>query len=555
MGRTASWVWASGLLLLACKGKKTEIVPEQVTVKYCAHTVQVRDVERCVFELTPEQQRKRAWTQRLTYRDTRVVRREFVSGSGTLINNDVEDYQYAGGRVSVVLHSSRNGVPLGRETLSADGATVQFVDEQGRPKSHKDEHVPGLRREFDGAGLVQSTRYVDIAGNPLGQGDAYEERDKHDANGLVTERAFFGRDGEPVEVRCAHRTVYEPDERGELRSETIFDDKGQPALCDGTHIKRYQRDEVGNVTQDSFFGADGRPTRSLSWGAAIVRRLRDARGNEISTQLFDDQGRPTLGKGGFASMTTRFDAQDRELEYAYFGVDGSPVDVPDQGYSIARHTYDARGNLATTRYLDRDGARTLSNEGYFEVSYEYNARDKWVTQRHRDVAEQPVKVRDGSATTKRVFDGDRLVSYHLFDGAEQPTLGVDKWARGELSYDLNGKVGKWTLFDLDGKVVEVDECPGTVSPELKSEVMARRTGARACYQDYVNRDGHAWGKIGVRLRINQSGEVASASIDSDQIGDAALAGCVLKVFRRWYQHRPDASCVRIRIPLSFVLEK
>ena len=80
-----------GLALLGCKGPKTEILPKQVTVKYCSHTIQVRDVEHCLFELKPEQQRRRGRTTRLTYRGTKVVRREFISGSGALLQNSDED--------------------------------------------------------------------------------------------------------------------------------------------------------------------------------------------------------------------------------------------------------------------------------------------------------------------------------------------------------------------------------------------------------------------------------------------------------------------------------
>ena len=103
-----------------------------------------------------------------------MVRRELVSGSGTLLDNDVEDYQYAGKRVSVVLHSSRNGVPLGRETFSADGLTVKLVDEQGRPKPYPSYQVPSIKRQFDAAGLVQSNLYLDAADSPLANRYVYE---------------------------------------------------------------------------------------------------------------------------------------------------------------------------------------------------------------------------------------------------------------------------------------------------------------------------------------------------------------------------------------------
>lgn len=463
MGKTVGFAWTWGaVLFLACK-PHTKIAPEKVTIRYCTSSVQVRDIEHCVAELTPAQQRRRHVTTRLTYRNDRLVRREYVSGSGLPIDDDIEDYEYLKGRIAVVVHRSRNGVPRGRETFSVDGLVSHNFDALGRPKPYNHPPVPSLKRRFDAAGLVLSTSYLDVAGTPTPVDGIYEERVKRNAQGVPTEHAYFGRNGEPVTgPQEAHRQALEVDTQGWMRARSCFGHQGQSTRCWGPGNTRFQYDNVGNMTEMSFFGADDRPVCATDSGAVTVRFTRDERGNLLESRHFDEQGKPALGADQYAAAIMRYDAQDRQIEVAYFGVDGSAIKVTDEGASIVRSTYDVRSNLTERRYLDQDGARTLNRDGFFRVDIEYDARDNPTTYRYRDLAERPVKIARGFATKKFSYDGDRLISYALFGVADQPTLGRDDYARAEATYNANGKP-EWRYFDVEGKdVVRTHDCHGSV---------------------------------------------------------------------------------------------
>src|SRR5262245_19325738 len=61
--------------------------PKQ-TIRYCSSTIFVWDAPYCVREVTPEQQRRRDWTRRLTYQDGRVVREDDINGRGELVYDE-----------------------------------------------------------------------------------------------------------------------------------------------------------------------------------------------------------------------------------------------------------------------------------------------------------------------------------------------------------------------------------------------------------------------------------------------------------------------------------
>jgi hypothetical protein len=554
MGRTATWgCIVTAALHVACHGHQTELVAEQVTVRYCATSVQVRDIERCVAEIPVEQQRRRAKTTRLTYRGAVLQKRELISGSGELMDADVESYEYSGGRIVRVANTSANGVPVGYETFSPDGVFSHNFDERGRPKTYPEPNASGTKRQFDAAGFVQSLTYVGVAGDPAPVGPLYELRTKRNAQGVAIEWTAFGTKGEPVRGPSgSHRVVDEVDGVGLTHDQKCFDEESRPTLCHGAHEVRSRYDDAGNYIQLEFFGIDGRAARDERWGAVSVRITRDERGNSIETRLFDEHGQLTLGTNGYASIKVSYDARDRPLERAYFGVDGKPIKLAS-GAATLRYTYDAHGNELTVLGFDDYGARVMSSDGYFRLDTEWDARDNPLTTRYSDLAGLPVRTKRGYATEKRLYDGDRLVGYGLFDVADKPTAGRDGYARAELSYDVDGKRDTWRYFDVDGKSVgyEHTNCQGSVGEPLKREIDARRGAFRTCYEALLQTGHRGRGKVAVRFQVDAQAQVTFAAISDDQIGSDSLDQCLLQKFRQPFARGADHGCANINVPVSF----
>ena len=63
---------------------------------------------------------------------------------------------------------------------------------------------------------------------------------------------------------------------------------------------------------------------------------------------------PTLGIGGFASIARQFDRRGNEIETAFFGLDGKPVQA-GTGYAKVLYSYDTVGRETDARYFDAQG--------------------------------------------------------------------------------------------------------------------------------------------------------------------------------------------------------
>jgi hypothetical protein len=523
-----------------------------MTVRYCATSVQVRDVERCIAEIPIEQQRRRNETTRLTYREGLLRRRDFVSGSGQRYGT-VEDYEHRDGRIVKVLRSSSNGLPLGFETFSPDGSIAHNFDERGRPTPYRNRGSANIKRQFDAAGFVVSTAYLDVNGNAVAADGVHEVREKRNVQGAQLEISYFDEKGQPKKGWIGtHRSIDEVDGLGLTHGQKCFDEQSRPALCRGAHEMRIRYDDAGNAIQYEFFGIDKHPTRDESWGAASLRISRDERGNDIEMRLFDEHGQPTAGKAGYASRKAAYDARDRQLEYAFFDVNGAPTKSPG-GAAIHRWVYDARGNPVTTRYFDESGAPTLNAKGAFHVENEWDARDNLITTRYRNVADELVSIKEGYAIQKRIYDGDRMTSYELFDENEKPTVGSNGYARAELSYDADGGRKPWRYLDLAGKEVErpSGDCYGSVGDAWESELHARRRSINTCYQALLSKGQKLVGKLVIVFEVDIQGKVSRAKVTENEPGSASLAQCVLDNIRKPYTHGANDGCAAIKVPFNF----
>ena len=102
---------------------------------------------------------------------------------------------------------------------------------------------------------------------------------------------------------------------------------------------------------------------------------------------------------------------------------------------------------------------------------------------------------------------------------------------------------------------ENNECHGYVGAKMRLEIGTRRDGARACYRTLLGQNSKAHGKLVLELKVGEAGEVARATIVSDQLANPEFAGCVMTTLRRPFQHRPDNGCVVFRVPVTFVVGK
>jgi hypothetical protein len=560
------WLWVSLLGWWGCaphappvavKAPNAPVDQNAETVKFCAGVIAENDVPRCIREVQPEQQRHRTRTERLLLRGGRVIRQDVISGSGApLWAHDSFVYDYEGERVTGWSVESANGVLRGRSIVSrADRSWLRFVDEQDRPTTNQQSHASGMRRRFDARGRVSAYAWVNHLGEPVAEGSIHEFRQTTDESGQLLAEAAFGLQGEPAaDADGVHRVAHVPDGRGRDSEIRYFGLSGQPVLLQGGHLWRMGSDSNGNALTLAAFDGQGRPAIDSRLGAAAQRIRRDERGNEVGLELLDEHGTLTTGKDGYAKVEQRFDELDRLLERHFFDASGAPVRDATTGAASQRLVRDARGNVVSTWLFDEHGAPTLGVEGYQRMESSYDARDQLVLSSYFDANGVRTTLKDGYSAVRRSYDGSRLIRVEYLGTADRPTSIVKGYASYEIRYAADGSPEAPRRFDLKG-LLQL-KCDGEVTPQLQKELSERAASSKSCY-DRLLRYGEAGeGRLMVELKIDERGEVVAGQLVQDDIGDTALADCLLGVLREPYENKPSGGeCAAVRIPLAFVQKR
>jgi outer membrane biosynthesis protein TonB len=96
------------------------------------------------------------------------------------------------------------------------------------------------------------------------------------------------------------------------------------------------------------------------------------------------------------------------------------------------------------------------------------------------------------------------------------------------------------------------ECKGTVPAGLNGALRAKAGAARGCYERALRQNAMLQGKIVVGVRVGPQGQVCSANIVNNSLGDPGVASCTLGMFRSSALPPPNGGCVDVQVPMNFV---
>jgi outer membrane biosynthesis protein TonB len=102
------------------------------------------------------------------------------------------------------------------------------------------------------------------------------------------------------------------------------------------------------------------------------------------------------------------------------------------------------------------------------------------------------------------------------------------------------------------KGCEVEECKGNAGVDIHGALRAKAGQVRSCYERALVNNAGLQGKVEVDVRIAPSGEVCSAGIAKETLGDPAVLACVLQRFRSGQFPKPSGGCIDTRVPINFV---
>jgi len=95
-------------------------------------------------------------------------------------------------------------------------------------------------------------------------------------------------------------------------------------------------------------------------------------------------------------------------------------------------------------------------------------------------------------------------------------------------------------------------CKGAATGALRSALRGRAGQARGCYERALRTNATLKGRLVVNVRLGPQGQVCSASVGSNGLGDPAVAACVAQMFRSGKYPAPEGGCVDTAVPMNFV---
>lgn len=100
-----------------------------------------------------------------------------------------------------------------------------------------------------------------------------------------------------------------------------------------------------------------------------------------------------------------------------------------------------------------------------------------------------------------------------------------------------------------------DPCKGTATAQLQSALGAKGGQARGCYERALRINPTLEGRVMVATRVGAQGQVCSANVVQNSLGDPGVASCITQMFRSGKFPAPVGGCVDVNVPLNFVARK
>lgn len=96
-------------------------------------------------------------------------------------------------------------------------------------------------------------------------------------------------------------------------------------------------------------------------------------------------------------------------------------------------------------------------------------------------------------------------------------------------------------------------CAGTAPPELQGALQVRGAQARRCYNQALSQDSTLKGHVQIAVRVGPTGNVCSANVTSNDMGNPSVGNCAANIFRSSGGFpAPHGGCLDVNVPLSFV---
>lgn len=249
---------------------------------------------------------------------------------------------------------------------------------------------------------------------------------------------------------------YEYTKEGWLMSNSFYEIKEVPRSLGGIHLIGYTYNSKGNITKNGFYNQD--LVLTAQNGSEMAYRLMKYNefGNLIEQSFYSTEDKLVIGEKGFARQKSKFDKNTNNTLSEYFAIDGSPIKNKEIGAFAERLTYDDRGDLVMSEFLDENKELMMSSVlNYSYKALEYNDKGLIVSEAYFGVDNKPMEFKGLGAHVKvSKYDSlERLIETRFLNTDNQsflhPACGC---AAIQFMHDSLGQVTKEKYVDLKGNL-------------------------------------------------------------------------------------------------------
>ncbi len=219
---------------------------------------------------------------------------------------------------------------------------------------------------------------------------------------------------------------------------------------DGIYGRAYVHDKKGRVVEEKYLGYDGAP-KATSWGLGKKLFSYDGDNNLVRVQYQTVDGHPARdARDGIYIYEMVYDRYGNAVEMLHKDADGNLMIPQMMNYSVARQTFDNRGNIIRIETLDPDRQLMMTPSGY-AVSvrgYDKNGYLNYIS--YRDVDDRRCTSSNNYSIARIVNDdfGNQL-EFWFYDSDSTLVVTSEGSAGYKCQFDSVGNVIEYVTFGPD----------------------------------------------------------------------------------------------------------
>ncbi|MBR5406035.1 MAG: toll/interleukin-1 receptor domain-containing protein [Lachnospiraceae bacterium] len=275
--------------------------------------------------------------------------------------------------------------------------------------------------------IANLTRYTDQTGEKAYVGAAFLT-----PKGLSDDDQF-DKDEDSIN-RDIVRYLFEYDENGYLSE------------------KRYVSDMRHNYISTDKYGVAGLRYSRDDEGHKLSERFLYFEGDDNDATIREAYSEKSQGTGIYEKQYT-YDDRGYLLETKYLDHDGKLI-YPPKGVALIKREYDGQGNEISHSYYGTEEQPVFGKEGYSGIKEEYDEHGNLVKESYLGTDGKPVSVNRGYAGVAMEYDDRGYVTKKRFLGTDgKPILSYRKIACIEYKYDERGNVTEESYFGTEDEPV------------------------------------------------------------------------------------------------------